>query len=203
MYHDLDVLLILALIKREHGAKAMYKKAVQMVRGKVKVEPKVVHGILKVLTSPNSPNFASRKLDEFIEDYLYYALPAREIGAEKGVGMVIYKDQVYPIHVTYETSSDYWWSVENETEIYTAAIFWLIWEHGVTDIIEAEFLMFTMYGFKGIPRWWCVKNIGGEVSYQSIVYTPNEGECTPDTFTYQELVAINNRKSELESNNNI
>ena len=47
MYHDLDAFLILKLIEINHGKKAMYKKAVDMYKGKVKAKPEVAQGFIK------------------------------------------------------------------------------------------------------------------------------------------------------------
>jgi len=187
MYHDLDAFLILALVELNHGQKAMYKKAVEMFRGKVKVKPEVSQGFIRKAIKSRDVSIAKYKIDAYIEDYLYYALPAREVGKLKAQGMVIYEGVVHPITVTYETEADYWWAIANETEIYTAVAFWLVWHYRLTKDFSGEFLMFGNYGFKGIPRWWGIKNIGGPVAYKDLLYYPGEGETIEATYTHNEL----------------
>ena len=189
MYHDLDAFLILKLIEINHGKKAMYKKAVDIYKGKVKAKPEVAQGFIKKCILDRNVESASRKLDNYIDDYLYYALPARKLGDKSVMGMVIHNGVVWGIDVTYETEEDLLWARENETEIYTAALFWLIWHYRIVDNIEAEFLMFANWGFKGIPRWWAIKNIGGPVPYKDLLYYPGEGEVLQATFTHNELAA--------------
>lgn len=187
MYHDLDAFLILKLIETNHGQKAMYKKAVEMYTGKVKVKPEVAQGFIKKSIAERNVKHAARKINEYIADYLYYALPARELGDQGQNGMVIYDGTVYPIVVSYETADDYHWAVANEHEVYTAALFYLTWLHRVSTNIEAEFLMFATYGYRGIPHWWSIKNIGTPLKYADLLYYPGEGEALPPTYVHNEL----------------
>jgi len=189
MYHDLDAFVILALVEKFHGQKAMYKKAVEMFRGKIKCEPQVSQGfILKAIKKRDVRTFVY-KIDAYIDDYLYYALPARDLGDDGALGMVFYEGVVHPIVVTYETEDDYWWAIENEHEIFTAANFWLVWEHRLTEGINAEYLMFATYGYSGMPRWWGIKNLGGPVPYKDLLYYPEEGEELAPTYTHNEIAA--------------
>lgn len=187
MYHDLDTFLILALVEINHGPKAMYKKAVEMYRGKVKVKPEVAQGIIRKSIKDRDIKTVSYKINAYIEDYLYYALPAKEAGKVGAQGLVIYEGHAHPIVVTYETEEDYWWVLENETEIYTAASFWLVWNYRLTQDFSGDFLMFASYGFKGQPRYWGIKNIGGPIAYKDLLYYPGEGETTEGTYTHNEL----------------
>lgn len=187
MYHDLDAFLILKLIEVNRGKKAMYKKAVDMYKGKVKVKPEVAQGFIKRSITKRNFEYAARKINEFIADYLYYAQPARKLGGRGHNGMVIHDGTVYPIAVSYETEDDYFWAIANEHEIYTAALFYLSWLHQITTHIEAEFLMFTPYGYRGIPHWWSIKNIGTPLKYGDLLYYPGEGEVLAATYVHNEL----------------
>ena len=149
----------------------------------------MAQGFIKKCILDRNVESASRKLDNYIDDYLYYALPARKLGDAGVMGMVIHDGVVWGIDVTYETEEDLLWARENETEIYTTVLFWLIWHYRIVDNIEAEFLMFANWGFKGIPRWWAIKNIGGPVPYKDLLYYPGEGEVLQATFTHNELAA--------------
>lgn len=189
MYHDLDAFLILALTEAFHGQKAMYKKAVLMYRGKIKCKPEVTQGFIRKVIKSRDYKAGAYKVDGYIADYLYYALPARLLGDAGAQGMVFVGDTAWPIEVTYETEEDFWWAHENETEIYTAVSFYLVWHYRLTQDFSGEFLMFATYGFKGIPRWWGIKNIGGPIAYKDLLYYPGEGETIEETFTHNELAA--------------
>lgn len=190
MYHDLDAFLILALVERNHGQKEMYKKAVDMFRGKVKVKPEVAQGFIQKMIQPRTPQAAVKQFNTYVEDYLYYALPAREIGDKGYNGMAILDGVFYPIEILYETEEDYLWAIANEKEIYTAALFYLAWYHRVTDNIEAEFLLFATYGYRGMPHWWTIKNIGAPLKYEDLLYYPDEGEVIEQTYLHNDLAKL-------------
>lgn len=189
MYSDLDAFLILALTERLNGVKAAYKKAVEMYRGKGNIEPKMAKGVIANCIKARDVKAFVGQFNQYVQDYLYYALPARDLAREGAQGMVIVGEEVWSIEVTYETEEDYWWSIENETEIYTAASFWLIWHYRLTQDFSGDFLMFNKYGYRGIPRWWGVKNIGGLVKYADLLYYPEEGDVLAETYTHNELAA--------------
>lgn len=164
LYNDLDTLLILALTESFHGPKAMYKKAIKLLKC---VKPKVEAGLLKFILA-SGIGTAVKELYTFCDEYLYYALPAAELGKDGFDGMMIMGEEVYPIVVNYESQEDYNWLVKNEEEIYTAACFDIMDRHNVRKC-AAEFLMFPKHGYRGIPQWWGVEDEHNELRILDVI----------------------------------
>jgi hypothetical protein len=179
LYNDLDTLLILALVlsNNRNNATAVRQKAIKLMK---KVQPIVGRAVLKTITQGTAAQ-AVKALELFIEDYLYYALPASEIGQSEHPGMVIINhEEAIPLNIHYETEEDFKWARRNESEILTTICKSLLWdayaeirtpyeyelkEDGSWSIVvphepipvKADILLFGSWGFSGAPKYWGVE----------------------------------------------
>jgi hypothetical protein len=163
LYHDLDVLLLLALVRENHGRSN--KRAVkEMVKGLwSRCQPVVQQGVLKGMMYMKTDEL-DRTLNWFISDYLYYSVPATQLGAQGFDGYAIHEKVVYPVTVYYETEEDYRWALKNEEEIRTGVCRDLLFEfrdtprkEGEPRCAKADVLMFQNRGYKGVPKHWGVQ----------------------------------------------
>lgn len=179
-FDDLCTLLILALVNKNHGFKEVQKKALKMAKRK-QTEGIVARAILKPIMDRKTHADSVKELFLIAEDYLYYALPAAEVGKRDAFcGMaVIDQEEVIPVIVRYETEEDYHWARDNEDELWTGICKHLLWDaykeirvpyeieicaddptkHNIKVphepvVIKADILMFHKYGFSGAPKHW-------------------------------------------------
>lgn len=177
-YNDLDTLLILALVESNaKETREIQKKALKLMK---KVQPIVASAVLKTLCFGTSAQ-CKKALDMFIEDYLYYALPAAQIGAQGYSGMaIVNKEESIPVSLTFETEEDFRWALKNEEELWTGICKDLLWDAYKEQrtpytyefqadgswtikvphepiVIKADILLFGSVGFKGTPKHWGVE----------------------------------------------
>lgn len=179
-FDDLHTLLVLALVNKNHGFKEVQKKALKMAKKKQTVGI-VARAILKPIMDRKTHADSLRELMDFIDEYLYYALPAAEIGKRDAFcGMaIINEEEAIPVVVRYETHEDFHWARDNEEELWTAICKDLLWDaykeirvpyeieickedptkHYVKVphepvVLTADILMFAKYGYSGNPKHW-------------------------------------------------
>lgn len=163
LYHDLDVLLLLALARRNHGK--TNKRAVKELAKELysRAQPVVQQGILKGMLYLKTDEL-DQQLNWFISDYLYYSVPATQLGAKGYDGYAIHDKVVYPVEVHYETEEDYRWAIKNEEEVRTGICRDLLYEfrdaprkEGEPRCAKADVLLFANRGYKGVPKHWGVQ----------------------------------------------
>lgn len=163
LYHDLDVLLILALTRSAHGSsnKRAVKEMVRKIwdRSLPAVQTAILRGMYYMKTDE-----LNQQLNWHIADYEYYSIPATQLGAQGFDGYAIHEKTVYPITVYYETVEDYRWALKNEPEVWTAVCRDLLFEfrdaprpEGTPRQAKADILMFANKGYRGVPKHWGVQ----------------------------------------------
>lgn len=163
LYHDLDVLLILALVRVNHGKsnKRAVKEKVKDLWGRT--QPIVQQGVLRGMMYMKTDEL-DRNLNWFISDYLYYSVPATQLGAQGFDGYAIHEKVVYPVAIWFETEDDYHWARNNQSEIWTGVCRDLLYEfrdapraEGVPRKATAEVLLFQNRGYNGLIKHWGVE----------------------------------------------
>jgi hypothetical protein len=185
LFHDLDVLLILALTRKFHG-----KTNKRAVKEKIKdiwarTQPIVQRGVLKGMYYMKTDEL-DRNLNWFISDYMYYSIPATQLGAQGYSGYAIYDKTVYPVEVTYESEEDFLWAIRNIEEIRTKVCTDLLWEFcrepGQPREVKADVLMFQNCGYDGLPKHWGIKmNDDAPISIDDMI----SPDCETPTFRYR------------------
>lgn len=163
LFHDLDVLLRLALVRTNHGKanKRAVKEMVKELWGRT--QPIVQQGILKGMLYMKTDDL-DRQLNWYISDYLYYSVPATQLGAQGYDGYAIHDKVVYPVEVHYETEADFLWARKHESEVWTGICRDLLYEfrdaprdEGAPRRATADVLMFGNRGFSGVVKHWGVQ----------------------------------------------
>jgi hypothetical protein len=224
-FGDLDTLLILALTHKNHGFKEVQKKALKMAKKK-QTEGIVARAILKPIMDRKTHSDSLKELMLFIDEYLYYALPAAEIGKiDAYCGMAILREEeAIPVCVRYESVEDFHWARDNEAELWTAICKDLLWDaykeirvpyeieickedptkHYVQVphepvVLTADILMFSKYGYSGSPKHWGLELKKNEPLF--LTELVSEDRETP-TFYYapeRQVEALKNAQAESES----
>jgi len=178
-YNDLDTLLILALVLdgNRSNATAVRQKAIKLMK---KVQPIVARAVLNTICKGTAAQ-AVKALELFIEDYLYYAIPAREIGDQGYSGMaIINEEEAIPVSLEFESEEDFLWAIRNEEELWTGICKDLLWDdyskvrtpydfeiledgnwaikvRHEPIVVKADILLFGSVGFSGAPKHWGVE----------------------------------------------
>lgn len=224
-FGDLDTLLILALTNKNHGFKEVQKKALKMAKKK-QTEGIVARAILKPIMDRKTHAESVNELFLIAEDYLYYALPAAEIGKRDAFcGMaVINQEEAIPVIVRYETEEDFHWARDNEAELWTAICKQLLWDaykeirvpyeiefctedstkHYIKVphepvVVKADILMFHKYGYSGAPKHWGLELKKDEPLF--LTELVSEDQETP-TFYYapeKQVEELKNAESKSDS----
>lgn len=162
-YHDLDILLLLALTRSVHGSsnKRAVKEMVRQLwdRTVPAAQTAILRGMYYMKTDE-----LNQQLNWHIADYQYYSIPATQLGALGFDGYAIHEKVVYPVEVHYETEDDYRWALKNEQEVWTGVCRSLLYDfrdaprpEGTPRQAKAEILMFANKGYRGIPKHWGVQ----------------------------------------------
>jgi hypothetical protein len=163
LFHDLDVLLRLALVRKFHSK--TNKRAVKEMVKELwdRTQPIVQQGVLKGMMYMKTDEL-DRTLNWFISDYLYYSVPATQLGAQGFDGYAIHEKVVYPVEIWYETPEDYHWARMNQSEIWTGVCRDLLYtfrdaprEEGAPRRATADVLLFQNRGYNGLIKHWGVE----------------------------------------------
>lgn len=155
-YNELDILLLLELTRFFHrDRRTVQKKAIKLLNKSTPTAYRAVTSQISAGTAEKS----AKLLRDMVDEYLYLALPAKEISKMGGDGYLVLDEDydAIPITISYETPEDFLWARKNEDEIRTAVLKRVLWNRReTTRSVKGRILLFGSVGYSGIDKYWGV-----------------------------------------------